>query len=235
MQNDEKNDNLDTTETADTTKNLVRELRSRIVAWNYPPQFALVEETLAAEFNVSRSPIRQALTHLAAEGLVERLPRRGFRVKQLQLRDVEELYEYRLALEVQVVRSLAHKGLAEKTLIRLQTMWQNVDELRQKSVAELAALDEQFHIALATEHGNRLILQKLEAINERLFAFREIDMAQADRIKTTSHEHLQLLHALLAHDADLASELVRHNINSGLGNVENTVMRLVSRSYLEQS
>ena len=54
-------------------------------------------------------------------------------------------------------------------------------------------------------------------------------------LMTQQHEHLQLLHALLAHDADLASELVRHNINSGLGNVENTVMRLVSRSYLEQS
>ena len=65
---------------SDTTRDLVRTLRQRIVAWQYPPQFQLIEEALAQEFGVSRSPIRQALMHLSAEGLLQRLPRRGFRV-----------------------------------------------------------------------------------------------------------------------------------------------------------
>ena len=217
---------------SDTTRDLVRTLRQRIVAWQYPPQFQLIEEALAQEFGVSRSPIRQALMHLSAEGLLQRLPRRGFRVQQLQLRDVEDLYEFRLALEVQVVRVLAHKGVPEATLFQLQAMSQDSPNLASRAVSELAALDESFHATLAEAHGNRMIIQQLKAINERLFAFREIDFKQFDRLDSTCDEHNRLLHALLSHDVEQACELIRLNINSALGNVENTIVQLVARSYL---
>lgn len=217
---------------SDRVKQLVRTLRRRIVAWQYPPQFQLIEETLAQEFGVSRSPIRQALTHLAAEGLVERLPRRGFRVRQMQLRDVEELYEFRLALELQVVRGLAHKGLPQEDLFRLQAMWQNPATLAEKSLSELAELDEAFHAGLAAAYGNQLILKHLMAINERLYAFREIDFQQHSRLEDTSEEHGRILHAIVSRNVSQACDLLKHNIHSGLGNVENAIVQLVARSYL---
>ena len=221
----------DTDVETDTTRELIKALRKRIVAWQYPPQFQLVEEVLAQEFGVSRSPIRQALTYLAAEGLLERLPRRGFRVRQLQLRDVEDLYEFRLALEAQVVRALAHTSLDEEVLFRLQDVWQNPKALAERSVSELAALDEEFHITLANAHGNVLIIKHLNAINERLFAFREIDFEQSTRIESTCAEHSHVLRAIVSHDAENAVELIRRNIYSALGNVENAVIQLVARSY----
>ena len=219
----------------DTTRKLIKELRRRIVAWQYSPQFPLVEETLAHEFGVSRSPVRQALTYLTAEGLIERLPRRGFRVKQLQLRDVEDLYEFRLALESQVVHALAHKGLSETTLFRLQAIWQSPEAHIKRSVAELAEFDEDFHATLAREHGNSLIIKHLDAINERLFAFREIDFKQADRVETTCEEHSRILRLIVSHDVSQACEVLRHNIYSALGNVENAVIQLVARSYLNSN
>lgn len=222
----------DTENDMDCVRRLVRTLRSRIVAWEYPPQFQLVEENLVQEFGISRSPIRQAMTHLAAEGLLDRLPRRGFRVRQLHLRDVKELYEYRLALELQVVQALADKGMSEKDLVPLEAMWHDPSSLAAKSIAELAMLDEEFHGGLAQAHGNRLIMKHLAAINERLLAFREIDFQQRARLDTTCDEHNSIVHAIVARDAALAGKFLRRNINSALSNVEQVVVQLVARSYL---
>lgn len=219
-------------EDVDRVRQLVRTLRRRIVAWQYPPHFQLIEESLAQEFGMSRSPIRQALTHLAAEGLVERLPRRGFRVRQMQLRDVEELYEFRLALELQVVQGLAHKGLPQEELFRLQAMWQNPEALEKQPLGELALLDEAFHAGLAAAYGNQLLLKHLVIINERLLAFREIDFEQNARVEDTCEEHGRILHAIVSRNAGQACELLKHNIHSGLGSVENTIIQLVARSYL---
>lgn len=219
-------------ENPDRVRTLVRVLRKRILTWQYPPQHPLIEEALAEEFGVSRSPIRQALTHLAAEGLLERLPRRGFRVSQMQLRDVEELYEFRLALEVQTVRSLANKDLPPADLFGLQATWQDPLALAGKSIDELASLDEGFHLGLAQAHGNRLVLKHMKTINERLFSFREIDFAQDARIESTCKEHDSILQAIFSHDADQACTVLVRNIHSGLANVENVIIQLVARSYL---
>ncbi len=217
----------------DRVKQLVRELRKRIVAWRYPPQHQLLEETLAEEFGVSRSPLRQALSHLAAEGLVVHLPRRGFRVQQLQLRDVEDLYEFRLALETQIVRALAHKSFPQDELLRLQAIWQAPAALACKSNTELAGLDESFHARLASVHGNKLILQHLIAINERLFVFRELDFGQHARIDSTCDEHTRILHAIVSRNATQACEIMQRNIQSGLGNAETAIVQLVARSFLD--
>jgi len=219
----------------DKVKEIIDILRRRIVFWQYPPNFQLVEENLAQEFSVSRSPIRMALTYLAAEELVERLPRRGFRVRQLQLDDVEELYEFRLALETQVIQGIAHKGIPQATLFSLQTTWQNPEALSGKSLLELAELDESFHTTFAQVYGNRLILSHLESINERLLVFRELDFQHNTRIDQTCEEHCEILHAIVSRNATQACDLLKRNIYSGLGNVENSIVRLVGNAYLNNS
>lgn len=219
----------------DKVKEITDVLRRRIVLWKYPPNFPLVEENLANEFSVSRSPIRMALTYLAAERLVERLPRRGFRVRQLQLNDVEELYEFRLALEMQVIQGVAHKGIPQDILFDMQTTWQDLDTLAKKSLAEMAELDEAFHTTFAKIYGNKLILSHLESINERLIVFRELDFHHNTRIDQTSQEHCEILHAIVSRNAALASDLLKRNIYSGLGNVENSIVRLVGNAYLHNS
>lgn len=150
----------------------------------------------------------------------------------MQLRDVEELYELRLALEIQVVRSLADKGLPQQVFSELHARWSNPDALADASISTLAGYDEAFHNALAATHGNRLIQQQLNTINERLYAFREIDFSKPDRVTSTCAEHERLLAAIVARDAATAINLIRKNIHSGLGNVETAIVHLVARSYL---
>ena len=88
---------------------------------------------------------------------------------------------------------------------------------------------------MAKEHGNSLIIKHLNFINERLYAFRELDFKQTGRAGATCEEHLKILRLIVSHDADQAGEILRRNIYSALGNVENAVMQLVARSYLSSN
>src|SRR3954469_2727411 len=82
-------------------------LKARIIRWQYPPGYRLTEDTLCNEFGVSRIPVREALHMLVENALADRVPHRGCTVKQLNLEEIHELYEMRLALELYAVEQLA--------------------------------------------------------------------------------------------------------------------------------
>src|SRR4051812_40979771 len=83
-------------------------LKERIVTFQLKPGDALQEVQLAEVFNVSRTPIREALRMLTREGLVELLPRQGARVAVLSIKDLLDAYEVRLYLEPPAIRKAAH-------------------------------------------------------------------------------------------------------------------------------
>lgn len=212
-------------------KQIVLTLRRRILDWSYPPRHQLTEESLCAEFGVSRSPIRQALTELATEGLLERDPHQSYRVRQLLLADVEDLYEFRYAIEVQAVRCLAREGLPKDTETRLRNQWSSVDKLENLAKHSLASLDETFHADLVTAHGNHLMIEQIRRINERLYAFREFDFSHNTRAQSTCDEHTAILDRIAALDEEGAVDVLRQNITSGLNNVETTIVHLLARSH----
>ncbi|MBS0538687.1 MAG: GntR family transcriptional regulator [Proteobacteria bacterium] len=212
-------------------KQIVPTLRHRLLDWSYPPRHQLTEESLCAEFGVSRSPIRQALTELAAEGLLERDPHQSYRVRQLLLTDVEDLYEFRFAIEVQAVRGLARNGLPRDVEARLRKQWTNPERLESLSRQVLAGLDEAFHADLVAAHGNQLMLDQIRRINERLHAFRAFDFSHSARAQSTADEHTVILDRIAARDETGAADALRQNITSGLDNVEITIMHLLARSH----
>src|SRR5262249_22464689 len=102
---------------------LVQRLKKRIVSWEYPPDHRLVEERLCQEFGVSRSPVREALRVLKANGFFKKLPNGGYAVRQLHVADIEELYGLRLALELYVVETLANGGASKSAIQDLRHTW----------------------------------------------------------------------------------------------------------------
>ncbi len=212
-------------------KTIVLTLRRRILDWSYPPRHQLTEESLCEEFGVSRSPIRQALTQLATEGLLEREPHQSFRVRQLLLADVEDLYEFRFAIEAQAVRCLARDGLAPDIEARLRAPWFDPQKLEAASGQVLVKLDETFHADLVAAHGNRLMMEQIGRINERLYAFREFDFSHNTRVQSTCAEHTAILDSISNRREQEAVELLRVNISGGLSNVETTIVHLLARSH----
>jgi DNA-binding GntR family transcriptional regulator len=193
-------------------RQIVPTLRRRLLDWSYPPRHQLTEESLCAEFGVSRSPIRH-------------------RVRQLLLADVEDLYEFRYAIEVQAVRGLARNGLSKDVEARLRDHWANPEKLENFPRKSLASLDEAFHAELVEAHGNQLMTDQIRRINERLHAFRAFDFSHSARAQSTGEEHTAILDRIAARDEAGAVEALRQNITSGLDNVEITIMHLLARSH----
>lgn len=212
-------------------KTIVLTLRQRILNWSYPPRHQLTEESLCTEFGVSRSPIRQALTQLATEGLLEREPHQSFRVRQLLLSDVSDLYEFRFAIEAQAVRGLVRNGFPKDAEMKLRMLWNDPAGLADEDGRTLVERDEAFHTGLVEAHGNRLMVEQIRRVNERLYAFREFDFFHNTRYESTSREHTILLDRIAARDEQGAVEALRVNITAGLDNVEQTIAHLIARSY----
>ncbi|MFJ9124078.1 GntR family transcriptional regulator [Streptomyces sp. NPDC102340] len=133
-------------------------IRAGIHSGAYPPDSRLRERELAEALGVSRVPVREALMRLAAEGLVELEPRRGARVRRLTVRDVKELFDLRLSLEVFAARRAAeivangggHQGL--------RAVMDEADAAtRSEDQAGIAAANTAFHAELITMTGNRLL------------------------------------------------------------------------------
>ncbi len=220
------------TRTASTlSSSIVATLKERIIGWQYPPEHRLTEEGLCREFGVSRSPVREALRILATNGFVRRMANRGYAVRQVNMRELEELYEVRLALELFTVEALAVRGIPPAALDALRQTWQTVAQEPPRSDEDMAELDTEFHESLAALVGNETLLEQLRAINERLLVFRMIDFGRENRVADTCIQHLKILDQIAAHDADGARRAIRSNIDDGRTIVGAAIKEALARAY----
>lgn len=211
---------------------IVATLKERIIHWQYPPEHRLTEAELCQKFGVSRSPVREALRTLATDGFLKKMPNRGYAVKQHNLREIEELYEVRLALELFVVECLAKRGTPKNDDIdALKRTWTSLLNGSSKKDEELARLDTLFHETLAQAAGNKSLLRQLRAINERLLLFRMLDFGKAHRVESTCHQHLEILKRIAAKDISGARKAMQRNIEEGRNNVHAAIKDALARAY----
>jgi DNA-binding GntR family transcriptional regulator len=180
----------------------------------------LGEERLAAAIGVSRTPIREALTRLHAEGLVRRHPEGGFEPAFPELDRIGELYEVRQALEAMALRrsvgapsgrSTAHDRAALEDLHR---DWASLAlDAAAGADPEFVLLDEDFHVRLALASGNGAVADLLVGVNERIRIVRVHDFLTEGRIRATVGEHLSVLEALLDDDLETAARRLANHID----------------------
>lgn len=210
---------------------IVATLKERIVGWNYPPEHRLTELGLCREFGVSRSPVREALRALVANGFVRKLANRGYAVRQLDLYEVQELYDLRTALELHAVEQLAVSGAKRPELEVLRREWKAVLSGAPRKGEDLAQLDAKFHETLAELAGNRMLLADLRRINERLLVLRMIDFGRDKRSDTTCRQHMKVIERIVAGDAPGAREAMRHNIDEGRDNVNTSIKDALANAF----
>jgi len=213
------------------SSSLIATLKERIITWRYPPDHRLTEDALCKEFGVSRSPVREALRVLAANGFVRRTENQGYVVRQVKAKDVQEMYEVRLALELYAVDTLATRGVPADKLRAMIEMWENVRRDPPSDVEDLAELDAQFHESLADLLDNATLMRQLRAIDERLYLFRTMDFAQPNRVANTCEQHLAILDRIGARDAAGARNALRRNIEEALNVVNNSIKEALARAY----
>jgi len=186
-------------------------LREQILSGELQRGSRLPQETLAAEFGVSRTPLREALRRLAAEGLVTLQPNYGATVSQLEFGDMRDAWTARLVIEPPAARMGAERR-PEPELDRMQAA---IDH--QRAVGDPAAsldANRDFHLALVAASGNPHLIHLAELLWVARISV-AIYTAQAAQVGGTaawSDEHDGILAAMRAGDGDAAERLTREHI-----------------------
>ena len=209
-----------------------RELKRRLLIGDLPLNVRLGEERLASLIGVSRTPIREALLRLHAEGLVQRAVDGGFQPMIPDVTVMRQLYEVRAGLELQALQRPARHGEAHDraVLLRIKQEWTFLaDDHELEAGPDVVLLDESFHESLAEAAGNNALVEILHQINERIRIVRMHDFLSDERVEATIEEHLALVDALLEGDvAEAELRFVAH-LDSSLAVVEERVHRAVAR------
>jgi len=175
--------------------------------------------------------VREALQMLADRRLVEKTPRQGYVVKQLNLTEIHELYDVRLALEAYIMEQVCKTGLDEATLTALEQRWIKLQEALPEMIVDPVSVDETFHDVLARAVGNRAMMDMLRGIDDRIRFVRTFDITNADRLAATCEQHLEILEAIRRRDAAKAVAVLRRNLEGGRIQAESAVKEALANAH----
>jgi len=177
---------------------------------------ALHVADLATQFNVSPSPVRDAISRLTAEGLVTNNPNRRTTVVSFTRRDVVETFQLREILECGAAR-LAAKYVTPAQLVDLRRLAEDCDALAGNPAQKKAKLDldNQFHLKLAEAGGNVLLASEIGRCNRRVRAIQWLKL-DPPTMKQAHPEHLKVLASLEKHDADGAEAAMKAHLGVAL-------------------
>ena len=169
---------------------------------------------------------------LVENNLVDKAPYKGYSVKQLDLQEIHELYDVRLALETFVIERLAQRGYPEADWEKLYGTWKNLRKASMAKSDDFAIRDEEFHETLAIWTGNETLLQQIRSIDERLHFIRMTDITTPERLRATCEQHLRILNCIREKNIECAREALHTNIEDGRQNVEHAIKEALARAYL---
>ncbi len=189
-----------------------RELMRRLQAGSIAPGDYLREQTVAEEFGVSRTPVREALRKLETEGLLVSEPRLGMRVRTLDYTEVIELYEVRLVHE----RAVARIAAAKSTDIELSELKdiQLALEKSKNNAAKMAALNHRFHFALLQMAKNRFLTRAVEGMQRSMLLLGPSTLADDKRANMAIKEHRAIIRALEKRDSDKAEAIMATHLQN---------------------
>ncbi|MBM3479587.1 MAG: GntR family transcriptional regulator [Alphaproteobacteria bacterium] len=191
---------------------LASALAEAITSGRMPPGTALEEERLAAENDVSRTPVREALRLLAATGLVEQRSRRGSVVARPEPQRLSEMFEAMAELEA-VCAGLCARGMAAKARRSLAARHAAMGRLAGEGRVEAyRAANVAFHEALYSGGGNAYLAELAGATRRRLAPFRAAQLGGAARLLASHAEHGAIVEAILAADEAAAAAATRAHL-----------------------
>ncbi|OZI45218.1 GntR family transcriptional regulator [Bordetella genomosp. 4] len=176
------------------------------------------ELELSRQLGVSRTPVREALSRIAAEGFLVATPNRGYTVRGLDAKQLMALYEYRATVELGVVRLVCMRASDQELADLAKMVEGSRDEVDTDAQAlRLLSRDEAFHEHLAGLAGNPEFLRSVRSINERLRFPRWIDLKA--RRGQTRNDHPDIVRALQARDQAAVQALMSQHIEKHLDHI----------------
>ncbi len=172
-------------------------LKEDIFEFRLLPGDHFTETEMAAHYEVSRTPMRDALYRLQREGFLEVGFRRGWKVRNLDFSYFDDLYDLRIVLEIAAIERICQMTTHSKQLLDLKGIWLAPKNEREKDGRVIASLDESFHMTLVSAAANKEIARVHAELTEKIRIIRRLDFTAGDRIEATYQEHAKILQLLL--------------------------------------
>ena len=195
-------------------QDVAERLRQQIFSRELEPGMWIDEQKLALEFGISRTPLREALKVLAAEGLVTMKVRRGAYVTEMSATDVAQVYHLMGLLESDAAGRVAAQA-SDAQLAQLQSLHDQL-EAEVASRDAFFATNEAFHLALLAIAGNRWAAQMVQDLRKVMKLNRHLSLFRQGRLAESLAEHRAVMAALRARDARAATRLMRAHFDKGL-------------------
>jgi DNA-binding GntR family transcriptional regulator len=187
-------------------------LEQDIITGTFRPGERLDEQSLAARFEVSRTPIREALMQLASTGLVELQARRGAFVASLSFKDVVERFEVMAALEG-MCGALAARRITEPLQRELEKAHEDcVREASHEKADAYYYANERFHHIIYEACQNAFLAEQAQQLHARLKPYRRLQLRARSRVANSLAEHQGIVDAIRVGDSDRAERLLREHI-----------------------
>ncbi|MFD3592676.1 GntR family transcriptional regulator [Nocardia sp. NPDC058640] len=200
------------------------ELRRDLATGELAPTERLRAERLARRYGVSRTPVREALARLQADGLVQRHSD-GLYLYRPRLNELDELYELRIVLESRGFQRTASSVHAPTPGHDLPTVraelarWLRYRDAPPEPGPDLVAADEQFHTELLRAAGNSALAEALTAMYLRVRPVRTMDMPTAERVAAMTAEHITIAEQVLSGDTEQALRTLTAHLDSSRAHV----------------
>ncbi len=187
-------------------------LKDEIRTNRMPPGFQAPEPEIAIRLGMSRTPVREALIRLEAEGLVELIPRRGVRVLPIRAEDMREIYQILTSLEPDAAARYAETNPGEAELAPLEQATAEMEAaLESEDLDTWAEADDRFHQILLDLQGNRRLKDFVRALYDQAHRARVVTMRMRGPPHRSTQEHREILNYLRAGDGDSVRRLFKQH------------------------
>lgn len=192
-------------------------IKNKIITCEYPPNYLLNEEKLKEEIGASRTPIRDALSRLEQENLVQILPKKGIMVASLSIREINAIYETRMLVEPYAIEHYASQ-IDKGCYLYYDKIFRHKGECINKGMdvdayEDVYDIDDKLHIQFVQATGNEYFKALYERIYYQNCRLRILSGVKSrKRIEDTQQEHLRIIEACLREDWEGAADAMKDHL-----------------------
>lgn len=218
-----------------STLEIYQQMRQDITDFILVPGARVTESALATKFKVSRTPVREALQKLALEGFLEIRPKQGCFIRQVDIAQISDFYDVRVALEGMAVE-LACANIPLDSLHDLSELWNPAHRPSKTDYLErIRDLEENFHVTLAEHSGNRVLAQYLREVNDDIRIIRRLAFIDEQTIADTYKDHYAICQLLIKRDATAAREAMIQHIRKSQITASNVTLSQLQQQTKRKS
>jgi DNA-binding GntR family transcriptional regulator len=196
---------------------LTQRLKDAILNGEFAPHQRLIEADLSERYDASRASVRTALLNLTSEGLVERVPNRGARVRAISVDEAVEIVEVRIGLETLCARKAA-ENLTEHDAAQLRQLREDIeDAVRSGNLVEYARLNQDLDRRIRELSRHTTATQLLERLRAQSARHQFRLAFHPGRAGQSAPEHIAIIDAVLARDPDAAEAATRAHLEGIVG------------------